>query len=246
MSALTSKTSSQAFFLRTLKVIIQLRDAIRLSRTKKTGEYLTIDTRIGCNKRSFFSATFLLFLCVIVLIFYFCHFFSFCLWCSKCFYLTGSQASNNSSERGNSGSQQDTSGQEQQQSGTTDQQGATESSTTQQSQQQQQQQQPETMNQEQSDSENTQDQATAARGDQTQQQQQQSQQQQQDQGERDLPVVLIDVPNPEADNAANASSGTQQEASQPATEAMDVDTEGTGELSPLCGYAMNNFNYCGV
>lgn len=38
MSALTSKTSSQAFFLRTLKVIIQLRDAIRLSRTRKSGE----------------------------------------------------------------------------------------------------------------------------------------------------------------------------------------------------------------
>lgn len=36
MSLLTSKTSSQAFFLRTLKVIIQLRDAIRLSRTRKT------------------------------------------------------------------------------------------------------------------------------------------------------------------------------------------------------------------
>ncbi|KAK7044038.1 E3 ubiquitin-protein ligase huwe1, partial [Halocaridina rubra] len=35
MSSLTSKTSSQAFFLRTLKVIIQLRDAIRLSRTRK-------------------------------------------------------------------------------------------------------------------------------------------------------------------------------------------------------------------
>ena len=35
MSALTSKTSSQAFFLRTLKVIIQLRDAIRIAHTKK-------------------------------------------------------------------------------------------------------------------------------------------------------------------------------------------------------------------
>ncbi|CAL4126406.1 unnamed protein product, partial [Meganyctiphanes norvegica] len=37
MSALTSKTSSQAFFLRTLKVIIQLRDAIRLSRSRRQG-----------------------------------------------------------------------------------------------------------------------------------------------------------------------------------------------------------------
>lgn len=46
MSALTSKTSSQAFFLRTLKVIIQLRDAIRLSRTKKTSEYFTIQTKM--------------------------------------------------------------------------------------------------------------------------------------------------------------------------------------------------------
>ncbi|XP_076049070.1 HECT, UBA and WWE domain containing E3 ubiquitin protein ligase 1 isoform X2 [Oratosquilla oratoria] len=35
MSALTSKTSSQAFFLRTLKVIIQLRDAIRLARNRR-------------------------------------------------------------------------------------------------------------------------------------------------------------------------------------------------------------------
>lgn len=42
MSALTSKTSSQAFFLRTLKVIIQLRDAIRLSRTRRNGKLLCV------------------------------------------------------------------------------------------------------------------------------------------------------------------------------------------------------------
>ena len=38
MSALTSKTSSQAFFLRTLKVIVQLRDATALHKAKKRAE----------------------------------------------------------------------------------------------------------------------------------------------------------------------------------------------------------------
>lgn len=36
MAPLTSKTSSQAFFLRMLKVIIQLREAVRLASKKKT------------------------------------------------------------------------------------------------------------------------------------------------------------------------------------------------------------------
>lgn len=36
MSALTSKTSSQSFFLRILKVIIQLRDSVRLQKSKKS------------------------------------------------------------------------------------------------------------------------------------------------------------------------------------------------------------------
>lgn len=68
---------------------------------------------------------------------------------------------------------------------------------------------------------------------------QQQEPQHQDQSERDsLPVVLIDVPNPEADNAANASAAPQQESTQPpqqestqpGTEAMDVDNEIVGEL----------------
>lgn len=37
MAALVSKTSSQAFFLRILKVIVQIREAVRLANTKKTG-----------------------------------------------------------------------------------------------------------------------------------------------------------------------------------------------------------------
>ena len=49
----------------------------------------------------------------------------------------------------------------------------------------------------------------------------------QPENERDIvPVVLIDVPNPEADNAANASAGAQQESILPTTEAMDMDNEG--------------------
>lgn len=59
------------------------------------------------------------------------------------------------------------------------------------------------------------------------QEQQQESGTQQEQAERDaVPVVLIDVPNPEADNAANASAGARQESAQPTTEAMDVDSEG--------------------
>lgn len=45
MAALVSKTSSQAFFLRILKVIVQIREAVRLANTKKTGN----DTRHHCN-----------------------------------------------------------------------------------------------------------------------------------------------------------------------------------------------------
>lgn len=36
MAALVSKTSSQAFFLRILKVIVQIREAVRLANNKKT------------------------------------------------------------------------------------------------------------------------------------------------------------------------------------------------------------------
>lgn len=54
MSALTSKTSSQAFFLRTLKVIIQLRDAIRLSRSRKQGNQQTsnLSQRTSSNNQA--------------------------------------------------------------------------------------------------------------------------------------------------------------------------------------------------
>lgn len=38
MGALVSKTSSQAFFLRILKVIVQIREAVRLAHKKKTGK----------------------------------------------------------------------------------------------------------------------------------------------------------------------------------------------------------------
>lgn len=41
MAPLTSKTSSQAFFLRMLKVIIQLREAVRLASKKKTPRFDT-------------------------------------------------------------------------------------------------------------------------------------------------------------------------------------------------------------
>lgn len=37
MADLVSKTSSQAFFLRILKVIVQIREAVRLTNTKKAG-----------------------------------------------------------------------------------------------------------------------------------------------------------------------------------------------------------------
>jgi len=37
MAALVSKTSSQAFFLRILKVIVQIREAVRLANAKKAG-----------------------------------------------------------------------------------------------------------------------------------------------------------------------------------------------------------------
>lgn len=42
MAALVSKTSSQAFFLRILKVIVQIREAVRLANTKKAGMYYDI------------------------------------------------------------------------------------------------------------------------------------------------------------------------------------------------------------
>ena len=38
MGTLVSKTSSQAFFLRILKVIVQIRDAVRVANTKKNTE----------------------------------------------------------------------------------------------------------------------------------------------------------------------------------------------------------------
>ncbi|XP_024868314.1 E3 ubiquitin-protein ligase HUWE1 isoform X2 [Temnothorax curvispinosus] len=41
MAALVSKTSSQAFFLRILKVIVQIREAVRLANTKKTTNQTT-------------------------------------------------------------------------------------------------------------------------------------------------------------------------------------------------------------
>ncbi|XP_011333015.1 E3 ubiquitin-protein ligase HUWE1 isoform X1 [Ooceraea biroi] len=41
MAALVSKTSSQAFFLRILKVIVQIREAVRLANTKKTANQTT-------------------------------------------------------------------------------------------------------------------------------------------------------------------------------------------------------------
>lgn len=66
------------------------------------------------------------------------------------------------------------------------------------------------------------------------QEQQQESGAQQEQAERDaVPVVLIDVPNPEADNAANASAGARQESAQPTSEAMDVDNEETTDLGSL-------------
>lgn len=61
------------------------------------------------------------------------------------------------------------------------------------------------------------------------------QQIQQEQIERDfVPVVLIDVSNPEADNAANASAVPQPESIQPAAEAMDVDNDVPGEANMDC------------
>ncbi|XP_018052863.1 PREDICTED: E3 ubiquitin-protein ligase HUWE1 isoform X6 [Atta colombica] len=42
MAALVSKTSSQAFFLRILKVIVQIREAVRLANTKKTTNQTTV------------------------------------------------------------------------------------------------------------------------------------------------------------------------------------------------------------
>ncbi|XP_053985847.1 E3 ubiquitin-protein ligase HUWE1-like isoform X2 [Hylaeus volcanicus] len=44
MAALVSKTSSQAFFLRILKVIVQIREAVRLANTKKTTNQTTEGT----------------------------------------------------------------------------------------------------------------------------------------------------------------------------------------------------------
>ncbi|XP_033329504.2 HECT, UBA and WWE domain containing E3 ubiquitin protein ligase 1 isoform X3 [Megalopta genalis] len=44
MVALVSKTSSQAFFLRILKVIVQIREAVRLANTKKTANQTTEGT----------------------------------------------------------------------------------------------------------------------------------------------------------------------------------------------------------
>ena len=43
MGALISKTSSQAFFLRILKVIVQIREAVRLANKKEAGSYLLLD-----------------------------------------------------------------------------------------------------------------------------------------------------------------------------------------------------------
>lgn len=137
---------------------------------------------------------------------------------------TGTQASNNASDRSGSASQQEASN-TQDQAGTPAAQPSTETQPQQQPQSQQQQppsqqqpaSQPEVSREEQQNTENSQE-------------QQQEGVVQQEQAERDaVPVVLIDVPNPEADNAANASAGARQENAQPATEAMDVDSDGGGE-----------------
>lgn len=57
MSALTSKSSSQHFFLRILKVIIQLRDAARTANKKKRiGQgiyYSVIKMHVCCAVKSF-------------------------------------------------------------------------------------------------------------------------------------------------------------------------------------------------
>lgn len=66
---------------------------------------------------------------------------------------------------------------------------------------------------------------------------QQSQQQAQERSVE--PAVSIDVPNPEADNAANASATPQEEATQPTAEAMDVDNETTGTANDI--EFMNNY-----
>ncbi|XP_037772840.1 E3 ubiquitin-protein ligase HUWE1-like isoform X4 [Penaeus monodon] len=160
MSALTSKTSSQAFFLRTLKVIIQLRDAIRLSRTRRNAPQ-----------------------------------------------------SNNASERPTSGGQ-DVAGSQESTEGT----GGEEQTAA-------------SNNQEQSDAAASQDiTETTSRTDTASsrdhlEENQQSQQQAQ---ERSVETaVSIDVPNPEADNVANATATPQEEATQPTAEAMDVDNETT-------------------
>ncbi|XP_042241661.1 E3 ubiquitin-protein ligase HUWE1-like isoform X2 [Homarus americanus] len=175
MSALTSKTSSQAFFLRTLKVIIQLRDAIRLSRTRKSG----------------------------------------------------TQPNNTNTERQTGDNQQENTG-NQEQLGTADGQtppDADAAATQQQSDTGADQGQPETgSSQEPVSLEANQEEQDSGQ-----------QQVQQEQSERDfVPVVLIDVSNPEADNAANASV-PRQEITQPTAEAMDVDTEiiETTELGSL-------------
>lgn len=45
--------------------------------------------------------------------------------------------------------------------------------------------------------------------------------------------MSIDVPNPEADNVANATATPQEEATQPTAEAMDVDNETTGTANDV-------------
>lgn len=177
MSALTSKTSSQAFFLRTLKVIIQLRDAIRLSRTRKSG---TQPPNVATDR----------------------------------------QTESQSSTVGN---------QEQSETGNND--PSSEMATSQQPQvTEASQEQPEAAAaaaiQEQVSTVTTQEQEDTV----------QQQIQQQEQSERDfVPVVLIDVSNPETDNAVNASATPQPESIQPTAEAMDVDNElpETTELGSL-------------
>ncbi|XP_011685289.1 PREDICTED: E3 ubiquitin-protein ligase HUWE1 isoform X5 [Wasmannia auropunctata] len=57
MAALVSKTSSQAFFLRILKVIVQIREAVRLANTKKTTNQTTTETAMDTGTTSNASET---------------------------------------------------------------------------------------------------------------------------------------------------------------------------------------------
>lgn len=222
MSALTSKTSSQAFFLRTLKVIIQLRDAIRLSRTRRNGKLLCViivDSlvrllldvcflQIWSNLSQVITQRKVIHLTDKV--------FFFCKITNADFPHSTAPQSNNASERPTSGAQ-DVAGNQEPTDGT----GGEEQTTTNNSQEQ-----PDTAAT-QDITEATSRTDTSSSRDQLEENQQ-SQQQAQERGAET--AVSIDVPNPEADNVTNASATPQEEATQPTAEAMDVDNETTGTV----------------